>query len=97
MIEFKGRTRKAEVKEEPGQTLLQLALKHRVDWGFHCTRGTCARCRCYIAEGRAYLAEPTDAEWDRLEPEELDEGYRLACQAVVDHEGKIIAVHRPYF
>lgn len=88
-------TRTAEA--EPGASLLQHALKAGVDWGFNCSRGTCARCRCQVQEGGEYLAEPTDAEWDRLGPDELEAGFRLGCQAVVSKPGTIKAVNRTYF
>ncbi|WP_274651659.1 2Fe-2S iron-sulfur cluster-binding protein [Paenibacillus humicola] len=98
MIEMTGRTQTKTIEPEPGRTLLDLAVGHGIDWGFACTRGTCARCRCLIEEGAGGLEEATDAEWDRLEPEELEQGYRLACQAVVKQgAGPIKAVNRPYF
>ncbi|CAH0118733.1 Chlorosome protein I [Paenibacillus sp. CECT 9249] len=97
MIELKGRTVSKTVDSETGYSILELALKHKVDWGFSCTRGTCARCRCYIEEGADCLEEPSDAEWRRLEPEELEEGYRLGCQAVIKRPGRIVAVNKPYF
>jgi 2Fe-2S ferredoxin len=80
-----------------GATLLENALRAGVDWGFNCSRGTCARCRCLVQEGADVLAEPTDAEWDRLGPEELDAGFRLGCQAVVARNGDVTAVNRTYF
>ena len=98
MIELKGRTKTAIVEAEAGLTLLDHALKHNVDWSFSCTRGTCARCRCIITEGMEFLEEVTDEEWDRLEEEELDEGYRLGCQAVVkEGAGAIAAANKTYF
>ncbi|MCM3627441.1 (2Fe-2S)-binding protein [Paenibacillus glycanilyticus] len=98
MIELKGRTKTAVVEAEIGVTLLKLALKAKVDWSSNCTRGTCARCRCFIEEGGAALEGITDAEWDRMEPEEFEEGYRLACQAIVKSgEMSIKAINKPYF
>lgn len=98
MIELKGRTKTAIVEAESGLSLLDLAMKHNVDWSFSCTRGTCARCRCLITEGGDQLEEITDAEWDRLEPEEFKEGYRLGCQAVVKSDDAIIkAANKTYF
>lgn len=98
MIELKGRTKTAVVEAEEGLTILDHALKHEVDWGFSCTRGTCARCRCLVTEGGEHLEEVTDAEWDRLEPEELEEGYRLGCQAVVKTaDAQIKAINKTYF
>ncbi|AGA57995.1 MAG: ferredoxin [Thermobacillus sp.] len=98
MIYLRGRTKEASVPAEAGLSLLEHALKAGVDWGFSCTRGTCARCRCRVEAGAEWLEDITDAEWDRLEPEEFDEGYRLACQAVVRAgAGEIRVVNRPYF
>ncbi|MFS0722662.1 2Fe-2S iron-sulfur cluster-binding protein [Paenibacillus sp. 1P07SE] len=98
MIELKGRTIQAEVEAEAGLSLLDLALKHQIDWGFSCTRGTCARCRCLVLEGMEHLEEITDAEWDRLDEDEMEEGYRLGCQAIVKSgAGTIRAVNKTYF
>lgn len=97
MIKLKGRTEQKEVSPEKGYTLLDLALKYDIDWAFSCTQGNCARCRCLIEEGMEYLNEPTDNELDRLEPEEIEEGYRLGCQAKIIIPGNIVAVNQPYF
>lgn len=97
MIELKGRQTQKKVEAEKGLTILDLALKHNVDWGFSCTRGTCARCRCLVTEGMEFLASPTDEELDRLEPEEIEQGFRLGCQAIVKQPGQVAVVHRPYF
>jgi ferredoxin, 2Fe-2S len=97
MIELKGRAVSVTVEAETGMTILDLALKHKVDWGFSCTRGTCARCRCFVAEGMELLDEVSDAEWDRLEPDELEQGFRLGCQATIRKDGNIRAVWKPYF
>ncbi|WJH34210.1 2Fe-2S iron-sulfur cluster-binding protein [Paenibacillus aurantius] len=97
MIELKGRNVTKSLENGQGKTILDLALKHEVDWGFSCTRGTCARCRCLITEGLDQLAKPTDEELDRLEPEELEQGFRLGCQAIVKGTGPVTAVWKPYF
>ncbi|MFD0958803.1 2Fe-2S iron-sulfur cluster-binding protein [Paenibacillus chungangensis] len=98
MIVLTGKTKTAEVEPEAGLSLLDLAMKHDIDWSFSCTRGTCARCRCLVSEGMDFLEEVTDEEWDRLDPEEFDEGYRLGCQAVVrEGAGRIVAVNKTYF
>ena len=43
------------------------------------------------------MNEPTEAELDRLEPEEFVRGYRLACQAKVIAEGHVKVSNVPYF
>lgn len=97
MIDLKGKRVHKTVPAEKGLTIVKLALKHGVDWGFQCTRGSCCRCRSLITQGGAYLLPPTDAELDALEPEELEEGYRLGCQAVLTGEGAITAINKTYF
>ena len=97
MLELKTRKSQVQLTPETGLTLLDHALKADFEWGFSCTRGTCARCRCYVAEGRALLSEPSEAEEVRLEPEELEQGFRLACQCVVKQVGQISVTHKPYF
>ncbi len=42
--------------------------------------GSCGRCIVQVLDG--HVSEPTDSETTILSPEELAEGYRLACQTV---------------
>ncbi|XEC92760.1 2Fe-2S iron-sulfur cluster-binding protein [Paenibacillus tarimensis] len=98
MIQLIGQSKTVEARPETGVSLLDLALKFDIDWAFSCTRGTCARCRCRVEEGAEFLEEVTDAEWDRLDEQELSDGYRLACQAIVkSNAGSIVARNVPYF
>lgn len=97
MITLTGRTVTKTVETQLGKTLLKIAQEASIDWQFNCSRGTCARCRCIVQEGAELLAESSDAEWDRLGPDELDAGYRLGCQAIVEREGVIVAVNKTYF
>jgi ferredoxin, 2Fe-2S len=97
LLTLTGRTRTIETEAEIGASLLTHAQRADVDWAFNCSRGTCARCRCLVQEGADLLAEPTDAEWDRLGQDELEAGFRLGCQAVVARNGTIKAVNRSYF
>lgn len=97
MLDLKGRKLHKQVESIIGQSILDIALKNDVDWGFSCTRGTCARCRCLVEVGREHLSEASDEEWDRLDDEELEQGYRLACQAIIRTDGTIVAVNKPYF
>jgi 2Fe-2S ferredoxin len=97
MIELIGRLQSKTVEAESHLTILDLALKHGIPWAFSCTHGTCARCRCLVTEGTSLLTEPTDEELDRLEPEEFEQGYRLACQTKVKAEGHVKVKNVPYF
>lgn len=97
MLKLRGRSIEKSVSPEKGMSLLDIALKHKIDWNFSCTRGTCARCRCHVEEGMDILDEVTDAELNRLTSEEIEQGYRLGCQAVVKQEGTLRANNQPYF
>jgi 2Fe-2S ferredoxin len=97
MLELTGRTIHKEVESVIGQSLLDIALNNGIDWQFSCTRGSCARCRCQVIEGANLLSEVSDEEWDRLDDEELEQGYRLGCQAIVKLSGDIKAVNQTYF
>lgn len=80
-----------------GLTVLELAEKNEVDWKSICKRGICARCRCHVSEGMDFLSEPNEAEEARLDPEEIEEGYRLGCQARLVRAGAVTVKHSPYF
>jgi 2Fe-2S ferredoxin len=97
VISLKGKFKQKQVEIETGFTILDMALKHDVDWGFSCTRGTCARCRCMVLEGSSHLNEPTDAEFERLGEEEIAQGYRLGCQAEIISEGELSIKLETYF
>lgn len=97
MLKLIGRKNEKQVEIETGQTILDHALKTNVDWGFSCIRGTCARCRTLVIEGMDLLNEPTEEEEDRLDEDELKEGYRLGCQAVLRKKGTIVAQNKSYF
>lgn len=96
-IELRGRTVQRKLKPVTGASILELAERGGVDWNSHCRRGTCARCRSYVAEGSECLTEPNEAETARLDEEEIAEGYRLGCQARVARNGRIVVKHAPYF
>ena len=97
MLELRTRSTQKTVDLEIGFSILDLALKHKTGWGFSCTRGTCARCRCLVTAGSELLEAPTEEEEARLEPEELERGYRLGCQAIIKEAGKLAVTHKPYF
>jgi ferredoxin, 2Fe-2S len=97
IIELTGREVQRSVAPVLGMTVLDLAERNDVDWNSFCKRGTCARCRCMVAEGIEYLSEPNLAEEQRLDPEEIEEGYRLGCQSKIEAVGPIKIKHSPYF
>lgn len=97
LIELSGREVHRSVAPVLGITVLDLAERNDVDWNSFCKRGTCARCRCLVVEGIEYLSEPNLAEERRLDPEEMEEGYRLGCQSKIEAVGPVKIKHAPYF
>jgi len=97
-LELTGRTIRKNVKPVVGSSILELADHNGVDWMSNCKRGTCARCRCHVSVGMELLTEPNAAELDRLGEEELEQGFRLGCQARIEKSGgNIVVKHAPYF
>jgi NAD(P)H-flavin reductase/ferredoxin len=64
---------------EPGETLLQAALRNGIDFPNSCRVGACGSCKCRVLEGKA--KELTETGY-LLSAAEIDGGYILACQSV---------------
>ncbi len=72
----------------PGTTILAAAEQLGVPISAPCGgRGRCGRCRVFAERG---CAEPTQAERDLLTGEELRNGVRLACEAVLVEDSQVI-------
>ena len=64
-----------EVKRR--QTLLNAALQSGLNWPHRCKVGSCGTCRCVLAYGKI---KPQIDFGYVLSPEQIKEGYILACQ-----------------
>ncbi len=64
---------------EPGETVLERALKEGLAYPHDCTVGTCGTCRTKLVSGKVGAITPFAYTLSR---EELEAGYILACQAV---------------
>ena len=53
-------------------------------------RGECDTCAVVVEQGATLLSSLTDAERERLSPERLAAGERLACQVKVEHGGELV-------
>ena len=58
-------------------------------------RGECDTCALIVKEGATLLSSLTEAERERLSPERLAAGERLACQTKVEHSGDVVLVPVP--
>jgi NAD(P)H-flavin reductase/ferredoxin len=64
---------------EPGETVLQAALRQGVELPNSCRVGGCGTCKCRLTAGA--VKELTETGY-LLTAEEIDQGYILACQSV---------------
>lgn len=71
------------IESQRKQTLLNAALNQGFPLDYKCTKGSCGRCTVKVSEGNNLLNAPTIREREKLK-ESIQEGYRLACQAVMD-------------
>lgn len=88
-----------EIKFEPegrhgvvatGTYLFDAAKRLGVDIDAECgRRGECDSCKVTVLSGRNLLSEPTKAELDRLDAEQIIKGERLSCQAKIIGSGEI--------
>lgn len=53
-------------------------------------RGECDTCAVVVVEGATLLSSLTNAERERLSPERLASGERLACQAKAERAGDLV-------
>ncbi|PMR76115.1 2Fe-2S iron-sulfur cluster-binding protein [Billgrantia endophytica] len=69
--------------------LLRVSLREKGGIPFKCGGGLCGTCKCRIEEG----IENTDAvkkkEEKLLKPDEIEQGYRLACQTFLSGSVKV--------
>ena len=64
-----------EVSKED-DSILDAALRAGADLPYACKGGVCATCKCKVLEGQVDMAINYS-----LEPEEVERGYVLSCQA----------------
>lgn len=79
---------------EPGLTIAEAAQRAHLYLSLPCGgKGICGNCRVQVVSGD--LGAPTPAEVRLLSPDELADGVRLACQAILTGPAVIEAQHLP--
>lgn len=73
-VQINGET--STISWPPQHKLLDVLLNAGIDAPFSCREGSCSACTCIVREGAVTLDRN-----EVLEPEDLEEGYILACQA----------------
>ena len=69
-----------EITIERGERLLSSALKQGVNWPHRCKVGSCGTCKAILLSGDI---KPQLNFGYVLTPEEINEGYILACQSTL--------------
>lgn len=79
---------------ETGENLARALVKHGVKLAHACEfNGACATCHVYVKQGYDSLAEPSDAEFDRLDIAfDSRPDSRLACQVKVGNADLVIEI-----
>lgn len=62
---------------QAGETLLDAALRHKIDAPFSCQAGLCASCMCQVVQGSVHLRHN-----EALDQKDLARGWTLSCQAL---------------
>lgn len=75
-IVLDGRELIVEVSKQD-DSILDAALRAGADLPYACKGGVCATCKCKVLEGQVEMAINYS-----LEPEEIEKGYVLSCQAL---------------
>jgi ferredoxin, 2Fe-2S len=75
---------KASFSVDPlsNRTLLDAALEQGQRVEYKCKKGSCGRCTVRVSNGQALLSRPNEQEKEKLK-QAIGEGYRLACQAII--------------
>lgn len=68
---------------ESSQNLLKVALENGIEWPHNCRVGSCGTCRCKLVSGKI---KPLNDFSYVLSGEELDDGYILACQSMLQSD-----------
>jgi ferredoxin, 2Fe-2S len=96
-FEEKGKDPLTLVEIEPGQSILEVALKNDIDLHHNCG-GVCAcsTCHIYVEQGDEYLEELNDREEDFIDRAVNPRiNSRLGCQCVLLDGGGELSVTLP--
>lgn len=90
MIEITFLTNNEKIVSAPeNSNLLRVSIKEQGGIPFKCGGGLCGTCRCLIEEGLEHTDPVKPKERKHLKPEDLQAGYRMACQTFVNGNIKV--------
>jgi len=77
LVTVVNRDRIREITAQPGETILQAAVKASMSLPSSCRMGICAACRAKLTAGEVQMMVNKV-----LSEEELEKGYVLVCQSI---------------
>ena len=90
MIEITFLTNDGKTVSAPeNSNLLRVSIKEQGGIPFKCGGGLCGTCRCLIEDGLEHTDKVKPKERKHLKPEDLEAGYRMACQTFVNGNIKV--------
>ncbi|MGC7403002.1 2Fe-2S iron-sulfur cluster-binding protein [Pandoraea pneumonica] len=72
------------VEAPPNSNLLRVSLREKGGIPFKCGGGLCGTCRCRVETGLEHTDAVKPKERRHLSPEDLENGYRMACQTFIN-------------
>lgn len=81
-IEFRTSGRTVELGDREEVNLLRTSIRHDCGVPYKCASGNCGTDRVLVEQGAEHLSRIRPKERDRL-GDDVDRGYRLACQTYV--------------
>ncbi|AHV96313.1 (2Fe-2S)-binding protein [Paenibacillus sp. 7124] len=63
--------------------LLRTSIRYEGSVPYKCGGGLCGTCRVRVVDGQEHLSKVMKKEIDRLGQDNIDQGYRLACQTFI--------------
>lgn len=71
------------IEVDKDANILRTSIRYEGSVPYKCGGGLCGTCRVRVVDGHENLSKVMKKEIDRLGPERIEEGYRLACQTFV--------------
>ena len=90
MVEITFISNGGKVVQAPeNSNLLRVSLKEQGGIPFKCGGGLCGTCRCLIEQGLEHTDAVKPKERKHLSEQDLEQGYRMACQTFVNGDIKV--------
>lgn len=76
-----------QITTQTGQPLMDVMKDAKVKIKLPCGKGKCGKC---LIKVKGEVNEPTKNEIKAIDPEKLAQGYRLACEVIVEGDVNVV-------